>query len=189
VRTGALVLGTTFLLASCALVEEEALLDPSVVTVVQPPVPDSPDAPPSTVPTSEPCATLLAVDDPETGTLTDVEIAARYSNVVDTVPQDLREDLLVVIAGLRSESLTTVAREIVVPSTTMAPNSEQTAADTAESIAPEVLAALDNEPDAEGRTPELSPVDRIAAYVEETCRGVVNNPGPPPGTVAGGPTD
>ncbi len=54
------------------------------------------------MPTSEPCATLLAVDDPETGTLTDVEIAARYSTIVDTVPQDLREDLLVVIAGLRS---------------------------------------------------------------------------------------
>jgi len=35
----------------------------------------------------------------------------------------------------------------------------------------------------------LSPVDRIAAYVEEICRGVVNNPGPPPGTVASGPTD
>lgn len=188
-RTGAFVLGTTLLLASCALVEEEALLDPSVVTVVQPPVPDSPDAPPSTVPTSEPCATLLSVDDPETGTLTEDEIADRYSAIIETVPEDLREDLLVVMAGLRSESITTVAREILVPSTTTVTSNAQPVADTAESIAPEVLAALDNEPDAEGRTPELSPVDRIAAYVEETCRGVVNNPGPPPGTIAGGPTD
>lgn len=72
-------------------------------------------------------------------------------------------------------------------STTTIVNEES--GDTIEGIAPEVLAALDNEPDAEGRTPELSPVDRIAAYVEEICRGVVNNPGPPPGTVASGPTD
>lgn len=184
---GALALITSLLVASCALVEEEEILAPSVVTVVQPPSPTSPEATPSTVPTSEPCATLLAVDDPETGTLTESEIAARYEAIVELVPEALRSDLEVVIAALRSESVTSIARELVLESTTTIVNEES--GDTIEGIAPEVLAALDNEPDAEGRTPELSPVDRIAAYVEEICRGVVNNPGPPPGTVPSGPTD
>ncbi len=82
-----------------------------------------------------------------------------------------------------------MAREIVVPSTTMAPNSEQTAADTAESIAPEVLAALDNEPDAEvpdsrvvARGPDRGLCGRDVPRCREQSRTA-------PGTVAGGPTD
>ena len=186
-KRGAIAFVACLLVASCALVEEEEVLAPSVVTVVQPPSPTSPEAAASTVPTSEPCATLLAVDDPETGTLTENEIAIRYEAIVELVPEALRSDLEVVIAALRSESVTSVARELVVESTTTIVTEELGV--TIEGIAPEVLAALDNEPDAEGRTPELSPVDRIAAYVEEICRGVVNNPGPPPGTVVSGPAD
>ena len=190
-RLRALALIPSVLLASCALVEEEALLEPSVVTVVQPPAPDAPEAPTVTVPTSEPCATLLAVDDPETGTLSEVQIATRYSEIVALVPEELRGDLETVIAGLRAEVEVTPSRELVMDTTSTSETANPTlAADPgASDVAPEVLTALDGEPDAEGRAPDLLPVDRIAAYVEDICRGVANNPGPPPGTVAGGAPD
>lgn len=190
-RLRALALIPSVLLASCALVEEEALLEPSVVTVVQPPAPDAPEAPALTVPTSEPCATLLAVDDPETGTLSEAQIATRYSEIVTLIPEELRGDLETVIAGLRAEVEVTPSRELVMDTTSTSETANPTlAADPgASDVAPEVLTALDGEPDAEGRAPDLLPVDRIAAYVEDVCRGVANNPGPPPGTAAGGAPD
>ena len=183
------------LLASCSLVEEEDLREPGVVTVAPLPAGDDPVLPDPTVPTSEPCATLLAVDDPANDTLADAEVAERYEAIVDLVPDSLRVDLILVIAGLRSEAVDIPEREIVMEETTatrptVAP--DQTSADAPTTtervdVDPEVLEALETEPDAEGRSIPLLPVERIAAYVDEVCRGTSNNPGPPPGTVVSGP--
>lgn len=179
--------------AGCSLVEEEELREPSIVTVAPLPSGDDPSAPDSTVPTEEPCATLLAVDDPANDSLADADVADRYEAIVDLVPESIRIDLIVIIAGLRAEPLEIPEREVIadpaVSTTTV-----NTTADTEHSpedgpidVPPEVLEALDTEPDAEGRPIPLLPVERVAAYVDSVCRGTTNNPGPPPGTVVSGP--
>ena len=183
------------LLASCSLVEEEELREPGVVTVAPLPAGDDPVLPDPTVPTSEPCSTLLAVDDPADDALADAEVAERYEAIVDLVPDSLRVDLILVIAGLRSEAVDIPEREIVMEETTTTrptvdPDQTSAVAPTTTErvdVDPEVLEALDKEPDAEGRPIPLLPVERIAAYVDEVCRGTSNNPGPPPGTVVSGP--
>ena len=127
--------------------------------------------------------------------LADAEVAERYEAIVDLVPDSLRVDLILVIAGLRSEAVDIPEREIVMEETTTTRppvDPDQTSADAQTTtkrvdVDPEVLEALDTEPDAEGRPIPLLPVERIAAYVDEVCRGTSNNPGPPPGTVVSGP--
>ena len=184
------------LLVACSLVQEEELREPGVVTVAPLPAGDDPVLPDPTVPSSEPCETLLAVDDPADDALADAEVAERYEAVVDLVPEALRVDLIIVIAGLRAEEVDIPEREIVMDdiTTSTSPTVDpdqglDTDSGTTErvDVDPEVLEALDTEPDAEGRSLPLLPVERIAAYVDEVCRGTSNNPGPPPGTVVSGP--
>jgi len=179
--------------AGCSLVEEEELREPSIVTVAPLPSGDDPSAPDSTVPTEEPCATLLAVDDPANDSLADADVADRYEAIVDLVPESIRIDLIVIIAGLRAEELEVPERVLVMDTdataTTLDTSNDTQAQPDGETldIPPEVLEALDTEPDAEGRPIPLLPVERVAAYVDSVCRGTTNNPGPPPGTVVSGP--
>jgi len=179
--------------AGCSLVEEEELREPSIVTVAPLPSGDDPSAPDSTVPTEEPCATLLAVDDPANDSLADADVADRYEAIVDLVPESIRIDLIMVVAGLRAEEFEIPERVLVMDTdataTTLDTSNDTQAQPDGETldIPPEVLEALDTEPDAEGRPIPLLPVERVAAYVDSVCRGTTNNPGPPPGTIASGP--
>jgi len=96
-----------------------------------------------------------------------------YLNLVDVVPPEIALEFRTVLANLQapppSVSTTSIAPFITAPhrdsvTTTVAPF------------------------DGEGYLPSDSPEERISDYLDTVCRGVANNPGPPPTVPDGGIT-
>lgn len=99
----------------------------------------------------------------------DVEalILDTYLDLVDDVPPEIEADFLAVVADLQGE-----------PGPTGEPGPSATTSDTA--TGDPATAGDPSNLDEEGRTPPDDPSQRLNAYVDATCRGVDNNPGPPP---------
>lgn len=106
------------------------------------------------------CEAMIGLSDRiETDPPDDVEalVIETYLEIEDEVPADIAPDFAAVLAELQGEPL---------PSSTIAEDS----------VAPTVA---DGDLSDEGYLPSDNPTARLSAYVDYTCGGSLNNPGPP----------
>lgn len=87
----------------------------------------------------------------------DALVIETYLEIEDEVPADIEPDFAIVLAELQGEP---------VPSSTVAEGSVATT-------------AADGDLSDEGYLPSDDPTARLSAYVDYTCGGSLNNPGPP----------
>lgn len=114
---------------------------------------------------SEFCQMMLDLDEqfPEDQPITDVDadaILAAYREAREVAPSEIASDLEAVIAATEDGT-------VVTDPTTTPPSTISTATTEAD--------FLDR-----GYTPADNPAIRLNDYVDLTCRGNLNNPGPPP---------
>ena len=103
---------------------------------------------------------LAADEDPDTRQL----IIDVYSQVVDDVPPVIAADFNAVLVALRTGE----------PIPTIADSTDQSTGSTAESQSGDSVTLAE-----EGTLPGATPGERIQDYVNFTCLGTANNPGPP----------
>lgn len=89
-----------------------------------------------------------------------------YRDLVDDVPDAIRDDFAAVLADLDGQAVATAT-------TTSVPTGSAPVASVPSSSEP------DDPLSDEGFSPDDTPAGRVNAYVDFVCRGVVNNPGPP----------
>lgn len=124
------------------------------------------------------CTDLLNLDDES---LTPERVITVYRAVADVAPDELAVNLRIVADAMAAGE--SPADWVLVPTTTVPPS---TSAPSAGSTIPADTDAADASsaesdspepgPDAEVRAPDLEPPERIAAYLDEHCRGVASTP-------------
>lgn len=120
-------------------------------------------------------------------------IIETYESVLDDVPAEIRPDFDYVLADLKGEPLPPlpdpIVRETTVPPPTVDPASTTEPVATPPPTPPPVTDATGSvvgtapttEPGVdEFNRPDDTPAERLNDYVDFTCRGTLNNPGPPP---------
>lgn len=90
-------------------------------------------------------------------------VVETYERIVDDVPPEIRQDFLAVLAGLQA--------------TGEAPAETSVPAATDDTVPPPSVGSIEDFAD-EGYLPDDDPALRLTAYVDATCRGTQNNPGP-----------
>ncbi len=124
------------------------------------------------------CTDLLNLDDES---LTPERVITVYRAVADVAPAELAVNLRIVADAMAAGE--SPADWVLVPTTTVTPSPIASSADstiTADPDAAEATSAGSDSPepgpDAEVRAPDLEPPERIAAYLNEHCRGVASTP-------------
>ena len=113
------------------------------------------------------CEAMIELSDRlETDPPADVEalIIETYVEIEDEVPPEIAPDFAAVLADLQGGPVPTTEPEPV-PSTTADPSG--------------AVPAEGDDPSDEGYLPSEDPTARLSAYVDYTCGGSLNNPGPP----------
>jgi len=124
------------------------------------------------------CTDLLNLDDES---ITPERVITVYRAVADDAPDELAVNLRIVADAMAAGE--SPADWVLVPTTTVPPS---TTTSSANSTIPADTGAADASnadsdspepgPDAEVRAPDLEPSERIAAYLNEHCRGVASTP-------------
>lgn len=108
-------------------------------------------------------------DDPE------AVIVDTYQEIEDEVPDAIREDFDAVLAALRGDAPAATKPDDATGAATTSFDPGPPATDESGATLPPGDPFFD-----EGYDPDDSPALRLNAYVDFECRGVANNPGPPP---------
>lgn len=124
------------------------------------------------------CTDLLDLDDES---LTPERVITVYRAVADVAPDELAVNLRIVADAMAAGE--SPADWVLVPTTTVPPSTIAPSADSTIPTDPDVEQATNADsdspepgPDAEVRAPDLEPPERIAAYLNEHCRGVASTP-------------
>lgn len=124
------------------------------------------------------CTDLLDLDDES---LTPERVITVYRAVADVAPDELAVNLKIVADAMAAGE--SPADWVLVPTTTVPPSTIAPSADSTIPTDPYVEQATNADsdspepgPDAEVRAPDLEPPERIAAYLNEHCRGVASTP-------------
>lgn len=121
------------------------------------------------------CQAMIELDDslPDDPSIDSGEqILAAYRDALPDVPPEIAVQFAAVIDALERGT------EATLPPTT--PASIPQGSGDAETPPGTSVAATENTFDEEGYLPDESPAAQVNAYIDFVCRGVANNPGPPP---------